>query len=65
MLDVKCSSLTNPLSYNMEQTHPQLLECLIPTSRYKTMLELLLRKIEIISSLQVVNNHVLGRKLAK
>ena len=60
MLDVKCGWLTDPSWYKMVQTHPQLLECLIPTSPYKTMLELLLRKIEIISSLQVVNNHVLG-----
>ena len=65
MLDVKCGWLTEPPRYKMEQTQPQLLECFIPTSRYKTMLELLLQKIEIISSLQVVNNHVLGRKLVK
>ena len=65
MLDVKSGWLTDPPWYKMEQTHPQLLECFIPTSRYKTMLELLLRKIEIIGSLQVVNNHVFGRKLAK
>ena len=65
MLDVKCSWLTDPPWYKMVQTHPQLLECLIPKCRYKTMLKLLLRKIEIIISLQVVNNHVLGRKLAK
>lgn len=49
----------------MEQTHPQLLDCFILTSRYKTMVELLLRKIEIISSLQIVKNHVLGGNLAK
>ena len=65
MLEVKCGWLTEPPWYKMEQTQPQLLECFIPTSRYKTMLELLLQKIEIISSLQVVNNHGLGRKLVK
>ena len=65
MLDFKCSSLTDPPRYKMEQTHPQLLDCFILTSRYKTMVELLLRKIEIISSLQIVKNHVLGGNLAK
>ena len=65
MLDVRRSSLTDPPRSKMEPTYPQLLECFILRSRYKTMLELLWREIEIISSLQVVNNHVLGGKLAK
>ena len=65
MVDGKCGWRTEHPWCNMGWKHPQLLECLIPTGRYKNMVEILLRKIEIIGSLEVVNNHVLGRKLVK
>ena len=65
MLDFRCRSVNDPTLYKMEQTHPLLMEYFILTTRYKIVLELLLRKIEKISSLQVVRNHVLGRSLAK
>jgi hypothetical protein len=38
VLDFRCSSLTDPPRYKMEETHPQLLEFFILTYRYKTML---------------------------
>ena len=65
VLDFRYSSLTDPPRYKMEPTTHNYWSCFILTSRYKTMFELLLWEIEIIGSLKVVKNHVLGKSLAR
>ena len=61
MLDVKCSWLTDPLWYKMEQTHPQTTGVFHTNVSIQDYARVFVRKIETISSLQVVNNHVLDK----